>query len=206
MRAARLLVASTLALFLTTLHPARSEAVSSAVVREVVISAGLIGAAFALDDVIPPGQPAEDGDRPPGTYVEEPGEVFGAAPFLLGSTAALAVQGATFHQPRSLQTAKELTLAMAGTTAVCWAIKLATQRERPDGSNNYSFPSGHSAVVFSAATVLDRRYGGMVGWAAYGAAAFAAEARVADAHHYFSDVVAGAIIGRLIGRFVTRNP
>ncbi|MGH7681766.1 MAG: phosphatase PAP2 family protein, partial [Candidatus Eiseniibacteriota bacterium] len=117
-----------------------------------------------------------------------------------------AIQGATFGNPKSLRTAKELGLAMAGSTAVGWSIKVVSQRERPDGSDNYSFPSGHSAVAFSAATVLDRRYGGMVGWAAYGAAALVAESRVADDHHYLSDVVTGAIIGRLIGRFVTRHP
>lgn len=195
-----------LLLLCSALHPSPAAAISTRVVREVAISAGLVGAAFALDDALPPGAPGEDTDHPPGTYVEEPGEWFGYAPFLIGGTAALAIHGAAFDHPKSLQSAKEVALAMAGSTAVCWAIKVATQRPRPDGSNNYSFPSGHSTVVFSAATVLDRRYGGLVGWAAYGAAACAAEARVADAHHYFSDVVAGAIIGRLIGRFVTRNP
>ncbi len=195
-----------LAFFLAGIHPTESRASTSSVLKEVFISAALVGAAFALDSSVQGEYPDMAPDTTPAAMVEVPGEVFGAAPLLIGGTALLAADGVAFKHPKALQTAKELGLAMGATTLVGWSIKLATQRERPDGSDHYSFPSGHSAVVFSAATVIDRRYGGAAGWLAYGAAAFAAEARVADDHHYLSDVVAGAIIGRLIGRFVTRNP
>ena len=35
-------------------------------------------------------------------------------------------------------------------------LKFATHRERPDGSNYQSFPSGHAAATFAAATVIER--------------------------------------------------
>jgi membrane-associated phospholipid phosphatase len=165
----------------------------------MAISAAIIGTAFALDRSVKPGFP----DRVPEVLIEEPGEAFGGATLLIGGTATLATYGAAFNRAGALQSAKRLGLAMGATTATVWAIKYATQRERPDGSDHFSFPSGHTAVAFAAASVLDRQYGRTVGWLAYGAAAMAGEARIADNHHYLSDVVAGAVLGRLIGRLVT---
>ena len=206
MRNLRTIPSLIVALSLAGLHPAESRASTSSVLKEVFISAAIVGVGFALDSSVQGEFPDLAPDTTPAAMVEVPGEVFGAAPFLLGGTALLAADGVAFKHPKSLQTAKELGLAMGASTLVGWSIKLVTQRERPDGSNHYSFPSGHAAVTFAAATVIDRRYGGAAGWLAYGAATLASEARVADDHHYLSDVVAGAIIGRLIGRFITRNP
>ena len=47
------------------------------------------------------------------------------------------------------------------------ALKYTVRRERPDGSNNKSFPSGHSASAFATATVLHRHYGWKIGVPAY---------------------------------------
>ena len=88
-------------------------------------------------------------------------------------------------------------------TATVAVLKILTDRERPGGSNQYSFPSGHAGTSFAAATVLDRRYGGAVGWIAYGLAGFVGASRVVGNHHYFSDVMAGAVIGRFFGRIFT---
>jgi len=96
-----------------------------------------------------------------------------------------------------------LGIALTASSVAVTLVKLVTHRERPDGSNYMSFPSGHATVAFAAATVLQRRYGGIVGWISYGAAAAAGEARIADDHHYLSDVVAGALLGHFIGRWVT---
>ena len=75
------------------------------------------------------------------------------------------------------------------------AIKFTAQRERPDGSNTQSFPSGHSASAFATATVLQRHYGWKVGVPATVAAAYVATARVHDNKHYLSDVIFGGAIG-----------
>ena len=184
------------------LAPSPSRASTPTVLREAAISAGLLGAAFALDGVVKPDIP----DRAPEVLVEEPGEIFGGATFLFGGTAALAAGGLVVGSPDALHTARDLAFALGATSAAVTALKLVSHRERPDGSNHLSFPSGHTAVAFAAAAVLERHYGHLVGWAAYTGAAMAGEARIADNHHYFSDVVAGALLGRFIGRLVARAP
>ena len=83
------------------------------------------------------------------------------------------------------------------------AIKFTVQRERPDGSNSVSFPSGHSASAFATATVLQRHYGWKVGVPAAVLAAYVATARVHDNKHYLSDVVFGAAMGIAAQRTVT---
>lgn len=39
------------------------------------------------------------------------------------------------------------------------SMKYTIKRERPDGSKNNSFPSGHTATAFMAATIMHREYG-----------------------------------------------
>ena len=77
------------------------------------------------------------------------------------------------------------------------------QRERPDGSNTQSFPSGHSASAFATAGVLQRHYGWKVGVPAAVVAAYVATARVHDNKHYLSDVIFGAALGIAGERTVT---
>jgi membrane-associated phospholipid phosphatase len=85
------------------------------------------------------------------------------------------------------------------------ALKFTVQRERPDGSNSVSFPSGHSASAFATATVLQRHYGWKVGIPATIAAAYVATARVHDNKHYLSDVIFGAAVGSIAGRTVVHH-
>jgi PAP2 superfamily protein len=85
------------------------------------------------------------------------------------------------------------------------AIKFTAQRTRPDGSNDQSFPSGHSASAFATAAVLHRHYGWKAGIPAYLAAGYVATARVHDNRHYLSDVVFGAAMGFAGERTVMRS-
>ena len=43
----------------------------------------------------------------------------------------------------------------------CWSSRSSSRsrRQRPDGSNHQSFPSGHAAVTFATATVIERHLG-----------------------------------------------
>jgi membrane-associated phospholipid phosphatase len=75
------------------------------------------------------------------------------------------------------------------------AIKYTVQRERPDASNSYSFPSGHSASAFATAGVLQRHYGWKAGVPATVLAAYVAASRVHDNRHYLSDVIFGSAMG-----------
>jgi hypothetical protein len=73
------------------------------------------------------------------------------------------------------------------------------------GSNNLSFPSGHSASAFATAGVLQRHYGWKVGVPATVVAAYVATARVHDNKHYLSDVIFGGAMGIAAERTVTLN-
>jgi hypothetical protein len=85
------------------------------------------------------------------------------------------------------------------------ALKFTTQRTRPDGSNDQSFPSGHSASAFATAAVLHRHYGWKIGIPAYLVGGYVATARVHDNRHYLSDVVFGAAMGFAGERTVMRS-
>jgi membrane-associated phospholipid phosphatase len=86
---------------------------------------------------------------------------------------------------------------------VAQGLKQVFPEARPDGSGNDSFPSGHTATAFAAATsILDRR-GAAEGIPALALASFVGLARVeADKHHWY-DVVAGAAIGTGVGLVIT---
>jgi membrane-associated phospholipid phosphatase len=83
-------------------------------------------------------------------------------------------------------------------------LKTTTNVTRPDGSNNHSFPSGHTAMAFMAATMLNKEYGDMsplIGVGAYGVATATGLMRMANNKHWLSDVMVGAGIGILSTEF-----
>lgn len=68
-----------------------------------------------------------------------------------------------------------------------------------------SFPSGHTIVAASIATVVSRRYGREHRWVpyvAYGLAAVVGFSRMTLSAHFLSDVFMGGALGYSIGRFV----
>lgn len=81
------------------------------------------------------------------------------------------------------------------TFATTHALKLTVKEERPDGSNEKSFPSGHTSASFQGATFIHLRYGMKYAAVAYVGAAFVGWSRVHTDHHYTHDVIAGALIG-----------
>jgi hypothetical protein len=84
-------------------------------------------------------------------------------------------------------------------------MKQVFARTRPDTSDDFSFPSGHTSMSFMWATVLSRNYGPRVGIPAYAVAGFVGMSRLQKNAHHMSDVVAGATIGYIVGRTVTRR-
>lgn len=86
---------------------------------------------------------------------------------------------------------------MFGTVSL---LKNVTHQLRPDGSTYNSFPSGHTAQAFAAATFLSEEYKDRFTWmpyAAYGLASSVGMMRMANNRHYISDVLLGAGIGIL---------
>lgn len=82
--------------------------------------------------------------------------------------------------------------------AVTYSLKHAIHEMRPDGTDNHSFPSGHTAVAFCGATTLMHEYRKVSPWigvAGYAVATTVAVDRVRRNRHHWGDVVAGAAIG-----------
>ncbi len=89
--------------------------------------------------------------------------------------------------------------------ALVQPLKFATHRLRPDGSNHQSFPSGHSAITFATATVIERHLGWRKSVLGYAIASYVAASRLHDNQHYLSDVVFGAAVGSIAGRTVVHH-
>jgi len=78
------------------------------------------------------------------------------------------------------------------------ALKAIIKEERPDHSDNKSFPSGHAAMAFAAARSIDKEFRKDCIWipiAGYAAATAIGIERVASDRHHWYDVVAGAAVG-----------
>lgn len=89
-------------------------------------------------------------------------------------------------------------LSLVIMTSVTGGIKRLANEDRPDGSNDHSFPSGHTATAFMCATMLQKEYGHLspwVGFGAYGVATATGVMRIMNNRHWMSDVLAGAGMG-----------
>lgn len=119
-----------------------------------------------------------------------------------GAFATLAI-GQFTDSPRIASLGADLVRAQFVSQAVVQGVKFATGRTRPDGSNRFAFPSGHTASAAATATVLQQHFGWKAGVPAYAFAAYVASSRMAADKHHLSDVLMGAAIGIAAGRTVT---
>lgn len=128
----------------------------------------------------------------------------------LGGAAVVPVVGALFVAGRFSPTGPfrsatyDFAQALIVNGAYTGLLKHAVHRGRPDGSNRLSFPSGHTSTAFSLATVAGHHYGWKVGVPAYAVASAIGLSRIESDRHHLSDVLAGATLGLIVGRTVTR--
>ncbi len=91
-------------------------------------------------------------------------------------------------------------VAISLMASVVNTVKHKVSVVRPDGSNDHSFPSGHTATAFMTATMLAKEYGHKSPWvgiAAYATASSTGFMRMANNKHWLSDVLTGAGVGIL---------
>ena len=81
------------------------------------------------------------------------------------------------------------------TLGVTYALKYLVKKERPDFSDNHSFPSMHTSVSFAGAAFIQRGYGWKWGIPAYAVSTYVGWSRVYGKKHDWWDVAAGAVIG-----------
>ena len=134
-----------------------------------------------------------------------PAKYLGNTPEQIALSLGTYAYGRVFDHAKVSHLGMDLLRAQIVTTVLVQPIKYATHRERPDGSNDQSFPSGHAAVTFAGATVLERHVGWRNSLLAYAVATYVAASRLHDNKHYLSDVVFGAAVGTIAGRTVTQH-
>jgi len=93
--------------------------------------------------------------------------------------------------------------AFLANTVVTFGLKFAIDKERPDGSDNNSFPSGHTSYAMQGASFVHLRYGWQYAVPLYFGTAYVAYSRVHSEKHYELDVLAGAAVGFLSTYFFT---
>lgn len=90
--------------------------------------------------------------------------------------------------------ALQFTEAFVVTMAATEILKPTTHVERPDHSNDRSFPSGHASRAFSAATYVHRRYGFADAWPLYALSTYVGYTRVRTDRHRWTDVAGSAAV------------
>ena len=80
------------------------------------------------------------------------------------------------------------------------AMKYTIMHPRPGSGTRNSFPSGHSATVFTGAELMRIEYGNPIGLAGYAVAITVGALRIYNDRHWITDVVGGAAIGILSAR------
>ena len=164
---------------------------------------GIGGAVLAhqLDDELK----GEVSDSQPFTGIMDAGNYYGSTTYGLLAIGSLSTVSRVARIEPLQPVASELLRALALSNFVVSPLKFSIARERPDGSNRFSFPSGHSANSFALTAVLARRYGWRLGVPLYAFTAMVPAARINDQKHFFSDVFGGAVLGTIAGWAVTRS-
>ena len=134
-----------------------------------------------------------------------PGKYMGQSYTLIGSAFTIYAIGRSRDEPKVSHLGMDLIRALAVDAALTEVLKYSVHRERPDGSNHRSFPSGHASATFAFATALERHLGWRGAVPAYVFSSYVAASRLRDNRHFLSDVVFGATVGIIAGRTVTRH-
>jgi len=137
-----------------------------------------------------------------------PGKYIGSSTVILGAATATYLVGRYNDLPRARHLGMDIiegTILAEGITRTAKAIIRCDRPVGPEGRRTagFSFPSGHSTLTFTAATILQQHLGYKAGIPTYLAASYVAISRLHDNRHYASDVVMGAASGIIIGRSVT---
>lgn len=137
--------------------------------------------------------------------VFKPGAILGQSYTLFPVAVTIYAFGRIKGEPRVSHMGSDLIQSLLIAELMTQAVKYSVRRERPDGSGANSFPSGHAADTMAFATALERHFGWRFAVPAYAFASYVAMSRLHDNVHFMSDVVAGATVGIIAGRTVTRH-
>ena len=177
-------------------------------------SLAVVGTALAIDRPLRDEMLRHSGNNSFVAQVER----FGAQ-YAAGVVGGFYVMGALTDDENSIQVAQDgLAASLIASGIITPAIKLVAGRSRPRDNNgvyhfkpfsngNSSFPSGHTTEAFALASVIANHYDDTwVTCTSYSIASLVGLARTYHQAHFASDVLAGALIGTLVGKsVVSRN-
>jgi hypothetical protein len=132
---------------------------------------------------------------------------------LMGLSGASFLLGHVMHDDQLSEAGLLSGEAAINAAAIAYAFKEITQRQRPyqgNGHGNFfaggsSFPSEHSAIAWSIASVWAHEYPGWFSQiAAYGLASAVSITRVTAKQHFASDAIIGGALGWYLARQVYR--
>lgn len=142
-------------------------------------------------------------------------ESFGSYPSF-GIMGAFYAAGSLLEDERAKRVAMDaFSSSLVGAGIIMTTMKVVVGRRRPGETGeayhfrpfggDHSFPSGHTAQAFSLASVIAESYDERwVDLTSYGIATLVGLARVEQGAHFPSDVLAGAIIGTVVGKSIVR--
>jgi membrane-associated phospholipid phosphatase len=134
--------------------------------------------------------------------------------YSLGLLGGFYVVGALSDDETAVAVAQDgLTSVILASGVITSAIKIITGRARPRQDlgtadfnpfgGNDSFPSGHSTHAFAIASVIANHYDeAWITYSSYGVASLVGLARSYHGGHFASDILAGGIIGTMVGKSV----
>ncbi len=145
--------------------------------------------------------------------------LFGSSYATLAEGGALYVVGRLTHNDHLAETGRLGTEAVIDANLVAEALKLATNRERPDEGNGTggfwpqgtrkfsdSFPSGHAISSWALARVIASEYPNkLTQFGVYSFATAISVSRATARKHFPSDALVGSVFGYLIGGYVVRH-
>ncbi len=133
----------------------------------------------------------------------------------LGASAAAWGMGCAFHHPYAAGSGFKALEASGLALSVDMVLKTAFNRQYPYSPKSTgefweggkSFPSGHTATSFAFASAIAHRYphNKWIKWGSYALATGVSVSRYPAKKHFPSDILAGAPIGFLIGKYVVEH-
>jgi hypothetical protein len=146
-------------------------------------------------------------------YAQRPapwaGKVSNAGDFsaLAGSLGGIYAMGLLTRSETTIQVSQTGIMAVSHSFVLTQGLKALTRRQRPDGSNRWSMPSGHAMTAFAMAGAFSShpRSPRWVRFAAPAVASAIAFSRIGARKHYPSDIAIGGTFGWLIGRSFARR-
>ena len=144
---------------------------------------------------------------------------FGSTYATIGAGSTVYLIGRLTHNDHLSETGRLGTEAVIDASLVAEALKLATNRERPDEGNGTggfwphgtrtfsdSFPSGHAIGSWALARVIAAEYPNKpTQLGVYAFATAISVSRVTSLKHFPSDALVGSVLGYLIGGYVVRH-